>query len=297
MIRSMTAFGRFRGLNEAGTKDITAEIKSVNNRFLDCSVRLPRSLSYLEEKVKSYVSFRGITRGKVDVNIYVDVLKDEESEIFIDSGVAQSYISALKMLRDEFDLKDDISVMSVAQNRDIFKIKKPDDDIEKEWEEIKPILSNAIDLFIEAKEKEGKALGDDLALKMANIRQWASQIKILAEKNLETYPEKLETRIRQLLSDFDVEISSARILTEAAIFADKSAIDEELVRLETHLNSFEDMLVSDENTGRKLDFLLQEINREANTTASKSQDTDIAMLVVNIKSELEKIREQIQNIE
>ena len=297
MIRSMTAFGRHRGLTERGDRDITAEIKSVNNRFLDCSVKLPRSYGYLEEKIKSYISERGITRGKVDVFIGIDVIEETGVEVSLDRAAAESYIASLRALRDEFGLTDDISVMSVAQNRDLFRTKRPEEDVERDWNDVKSILSRAIDSFIEAREREGAALGRDIELKIENIKTLAGQVKEISERNIEKYPAKLESRIKQLLSDFDVELSEQRILTEAAVFADKASIDEELVRLASHFEAFREILNSDENSGRKLDFLLQELNRETNTIASKSGDIEIARIVVDIKSELEKIREQIQNIE
>ena len=297
MIRSMTAFGRHRALTERGDRDITAEIKSVNNRFLDCNVKLPRSYGYLEEKVKSYISERGITRGKVDVYIGIDVIEETGVEVSLDRAAAESYIASLKALRDEFGLADDISVMSVAQNRDLFRTKRPEEDTERDWADVKAVLSVAIDRFIEAREREGAALGRDIEGKIENIKAWAAKICEISEGNIAKYPEKLEKRIKQLLSDFDVEIAEQRILTEAAVFADKASIDEELVRLNSHFEGFREILNSDENSGRKLDFLLQELNRETNTIASKSGDIEIARIVVDVKAELEKIREQIQNIE
>ena len=293
----MTAFGRHRALTERGDRDITAEIKSVNNRFLDCSVKLPRSYGYLEEKVKSYVSERGITRGKVDVYIGIDVIEETGVEVSLDRAAAESYIASLKALRDEFGLADDISVMSVAQNRDLFRTKRPEEDTERDWADVKAVLSVAIDRFIEAREREGAVLGRDIEGKIENIKAWAVKIAEISESNIARYPEKLEKRIKQLLSDFDVEIAEQRILTEAAVFADKASIDEELVRLNSHFEGFREILNSDENSGRKLDFLLQELNRETNTIASKSGDIEIARIVVDVKAELEKIREQIQNIE
>ncbi len=293
----MTAFGRHRALTERGDRDITAEIKSVNNRFLDCNVKLPRSYGYLEEKVKSYVSERGITRGKVDVFIGIDVIEETGVEVSLDHAAAETYIASLKALRDEFGLKDDISVMSVAQNRDLFRTKRPEEDTERDWVDVKAVLSVAIDRFIEAREREGAALGSDIEGKIENIKAWAGKIAEISEGNIARYPEKLEKRIKQLLSDFDVEVAEQRILTEAAVFADKASIDEELVRLNSHFEGFREILNSDENSGRKLDFLLQELNRETNTIASKSGDIEIARIVVDVKAELEKIREQIQNIE
>lgn len=297
MLRSMTAFGRARRMSGDNALDITAEIKSVNSRYLDCSVRISRMYSFLEEKVKAYLSEAGITRGKVEVYIGVDVLEQRGAEVMLDAEAAKSYIAALEKLRDTFDLKDDISVMSVAANRDLFVMKKPDDDIENDWREIKAVLAEAVDSYNKMRAAEGENLAADLKLKAENIKASAAKVKEISETDIAKYPAKLEARIRQLLKDFDVEITEQRILTEAAIFADKAAIDEELVRLSSHFKALDEILASDEAAGRKLDFLVQEINREINTIGSKAANAEIAHLVVSMKTELEKIREQIQNIE
>ena len=293
----MTAFGRARCLSADGTKDITAEIKSVNSRYLDATVKLPRIYSFLEEKVKGYLTSKGISRGKVEVFIGVDVLSQTGLETGLDTAVAASYIEALKKLRDEFSLPDDITVMKVAQNREIFTVKHPDDDAEQDWADVKQALDGAIDAFLERRAAEGKRLMDDVAAKIEGIRAIAARIKEFSEKDISGYSEKLTERIKKLLADFDVEISEQRILTEAAIFADKAAIDEELVRLSSHFDSFYEIAGGSEPAGRKLDFLIQEMNRETNTMGSKANNAEIAHLVVDIKAELEKIREQIQNIE
>ncbi len=297
MLKSMTAFGRARRMSQDNALDITAEIKSVNSRYLDCNVRLPRMYGFLEEKVKAYLAEAGITRGKVEVYIGVDVLEQRGMEVMLDTEAAKSYIKALEKLRDNFDLKDDISVMSVAQNRDLFTMKKPDDDLEKDWQEIRAVLSEAVDGYNKMRTAEGANLAEDLIKKAENIKNCAAKVKELSEADIAGYPEKLEKRIRQLLKDFDVETTEQRILTEAAIFADKAAIDEELVRLSSHFKALDDILGADEPVGRKLDFLVQEINREINTIGSKAGNAEIAHLVVDMKTELEKIREQIQNIE
>ncbi len=297
MANSMTAFGRAKCLSADGSKDITAEIKSVNSRYLDATVKLPRIYSFLEEKVKGYLTSKGISRGKVEVFIGVDVLSQTGLETGLDTAVAASYIEALKKLRDEFSLPDDITVMKVAQNREIFTVKHAEDDAERDWQDVKTALDGAIDTFLERRAAEGKRLMDDVAKKIEGIRAIAAKIKELSEKDIAGYSEKLTERIKKLLTDFDVEISEQRILTEAAIFADKAAIDEELVRLSSHFDSFYEIAGGSEPAGRKLDFLIQEMNRETNTMGSKANNAEIAHLVVDIKAELEKIREQIQNIE
>lgn len=297
MQKSMTAFGRSRRTSSDGALDITAEIKSVNSRYLDCSVKLSRAYSCLEDKVKSYLTSSGVSRGKVEVYIGVDVLEKRGDTVVLDKAAAESYINALKELRDEFSLPDDITTMKVAENRDIFTTKRADEDLDSDWEEIKTVLSEAVDGFIAMRAAEGERLCTDVMKKAETIKASAAKIKELSENDIKSYPAKLEQRIKQLLSDFDVETTEQRILTEAAIFADKAAIDEELVRLDSHFKALDEIVHSDETAGRKLDFLVQEINREINTIGSKAGNSEIAHLVVEMKTELEKIREQIQNIE
>ncbi len=295
--KSMTAFGRARRTSPDGTRDITVEIKSVNSRYFDCSVKLPRSLSHLEEKVKSFLSEKGVSRGKIEVYVTLDVIADRETSVRLDVGAAKSYIAALYALRDEFGLRDDISVMTVAQNRDLFKVCRAEEDAEQDWADLLAALTPATDAFLESRQREGEALMADIVSKLEGLRSVTAKIKEISERNIETYPEKLTERIRQLLDSFDIEIAEQRILTEAAIFADRASIDEELVRLASHFDAFEQTAKEETPVGRKLDFMLQEINRETNTIGSKSGDLEIAKLVVEVKAELEKIREQIQNIE
>ena len=297
MANSMTAFGRARCISADGSQDITAEIKSVNSRYLDCTVKLPRMYSFLEEKIKAYLTSNGITRGKVEVYINVDVLSQQGIECTLDSAAAAAYIEALHRLRDEFGLFDDISVMRVAQNRELFCVKKPDDDAERDWKDVRVALDKAIETFLERRAAEGERLISDISAKIEGIRGICAKVKELSEADIQGYSAKLCERIKKFLSDFDAEASEQRILTEAAIFADKAAIDEELVRLDSHFAPFYEIAKSPEPCGRKLDFLLQEMNRETNTIGSKANNSEIAHLVVDIKAELEKIREQIQNIE
>ena len=297
MLKSMTAFGRARAMTPSGDRDITAELRSVNSRYLDVSVRLPRMMSFLEEKIQVYLAERGISRGKIEVNINVNVVSEEGVEYVLDTAAARSYIAALETLRDTFGLRDDISVMHVASNRDLFTVKKPEDDMERDWNDVKPVLAAAVDAFLDRRAREGKNLEEDIVKKCENIKALAARIKVLSEGEITGYSAKLEQRIRQFLADFDAEAAEQRILTEAAIYADRAAIDEELVRLDSHFSAMADILAADEAAGRKLDFLLQEMNRETNTIGSKAGNAEIAHLVVDIKCELEKIREQIQNIE
>ena len=295
MIKSMTAFGRAK--QTVGGKDITVEIKSVNNRFFDCSVKLPRSFSFLEEKIKPHLQSRSVARGKVDVFISIDVIDTPDVSFAIDEGYAAAYISALRQLGDKFGLKDDISVMSVARNNDVFVIKKSEEDTEKDWTDLRVVLDQAVDKFIASRQREGENIRRDLLAKVDAIKRNVDEIERLSLSDTTTYREKLEAKLRDMLSDNRIVFDENRILTECAIFADKIAIDEELVRLRSHFDGFADILESDEPAGRKLDFLVQEINRETNTIGSKCQNSSIARLVVDIKCEIEKIREQIQNIE
>jgi len=297
MPKSMTAFGRARECTADGSRDITAELKSVNGRYLDVTVKLPRNYSFLEERVKNYLSERGISRGKIEVYIGVGVVEQDGVEYALDTAAAKSYLDALYTLRDTFGLKDDISVMRVAQMRELFTVKKPEADMEKDWADVKSVLAKAVDAFLEQRAKEGENLCCDIRGKVENIKSLTAKIKVLSEADISGYSAKLEQRIRQFLTDFDAEVAEQRILTEAAIYADRAAIDEELVRLASHFTAMDDILASDEAVGRKLDFLLQEMNRETNTIGSKAGNTEIAHMVVDIKTELEKIREQIQNLE
>lgn len=295
MFRSMTAFGRAR--ETVNGKDIVAEIKSVNNRYYDCTVKITKLYSFLEDKIKQYLQSKGISRGKVEVYVSIDLLEQEGVEINLDTAYAKSYIEALCKLRDTFDLKDDITTSRVAMNKDIFTVKRPDDDIEKDWADIKVVLDQALETFLERRETEGENLHKNIQEKIENIKEYLKEIEKNSESDIKGYASKLEERILKFLNDNSVQIDEQRILTEVAIFADKVAIDEELVRLNSHFDAFNDIVSSNEPAGRKLDFLLQEMNRETNTIGSKASNTSTAHLVVNIKNELEKIREQIQNIE
>ena len=293
MIKSMTGYGRAK--KEIGGRNILVELKSVNNRYLDCTVKLPKLFGFLEEKIKSYISSKGISRGKVEIFVSIDILEEIGVSVELDRAYAKSYIDALKTLAAEFNLENDISVMSVASNRDIFSVKKADEDMDREWANVLPVLEEATAAFITSREREGANMKADILSKKANIEALAKKIAPLSEADAKNQYAKLESRIKQLLGD--VVVDENRLITECALFADKIAIDEELVRLSSHFEAFDQIVASDEPVGRKLDFLLQEINREANTIGSKACDVNIAKIVVEIKSELEKIREQIQNIE
>ena len=295
MIRSMTAYGRAEA--SADGKDILVEIKAVNNRYLDCSVKLPRMYGFLEEKIKTRIQNRGVSRGKVDVYVGIDVVETIGTEVLLDRAYAESYINALKALRDEFGLEDDISVMTVAANREIFNVKRPDEDLERDWAVVMPVLDEALDNFFAMREAEGENLKRDLLEKKTRIMEIAAEIGHMTEGRVDAYRARLEAKLDQLLADKGIAADPARVLTECAIFADRTAIDEELVRLQSHFKAYDEIFASSEPVGRKLDFLLQEINRETNTIGSKCSDLNLTRIVVDIKAEIEKIREQIQNIE
>lgn len=295
MFKSMTAFGRERA--DVGGKDITVEIKSVNNRYFDCSVKLPHVYAPLEQRVKQRLSEKGISRGKVDVGIFVDFAEATDTEILVNREYAARYISALRRLKEEFGLSGEISVMEVARDREVFSIKKPEGDIEAEWGELCPVLDVAIDRFISAREEEGERIEADLKAKIEHIREIVEKIEELSGEDIGGYRARLEEKLRAVLADNNITMDESRILTECAIYADRAAIDEEIVRLKSHFSAFYGYTEKDEPVGRSLDFLIQEMNRETNTIGSKCANSSIAHLVVEIKTELEKVREQIQNIE
>lgn len=291
----MTAFGRERA--DVGGKDITVEIKSVNNRYFDCSVKLPHIYAPLEQRVKQRLSEKGISRGKVDVGIFVDFAEATDTEILVNREYAARYIAALRRLKEEFGLSGEISVMEVARDREVFSIKKPEGDIEAEWGELCPVLDVAIDRFLSAREEEGARIEADLKAKIEHIREIVEKIEELSGEDIGGYRARLEEKLRAVLADNNITMDESRILTECAIYADRAAIDEEIVRLKSHFSAFYGYTEKSEPVGRSLDFLIQEMNRETNTIGSKCANSSMAHLVVEIKTELEKVREQIQNIE
>ena len=291
----MTAFGRERA--DKNGKDITVEIKSVNNRHFDCSVKLPHVYAPLEQRVKQRLSERGISRGKVDVGIFVNFAEATDTEILVNREYAERYISALRRLKEEFSLGGEISVMEVARDREVFSIKKPDGDMDAEWADLCEVLDVAIERFITARAEEGERIQNDLSSKIEHVREIIEKIEELSGDDIGGYKKRLEEKLRAALADNNITIDESRILTECAIYADRAAIDEEIVRLKSHFTAFYGYAEKNEPVGRSLDFLLQEMNRETNTIGSKCSNSDIAHLVVEVKTELEKIREQIQNIE
>lgn len=288
----MTGYGR----NEliADGKKISCEIKSVNHRYSDYSVKVPRYYGFLEDGVRKFVSDY-ISRGKIDVYVSIENFGETDREILLDEGVAEEYIKALMLLRDKFGLRDDISVMSVSRYSDIFKVQKLEEDEEKLRNLVFEALKPAMEQFVGMREREGERILKDLSERVEYMRSLAKKIEGLSENTVVDYRNRLYEKIKEVLEDRTVD--EARVLTEVAIFADKVAVNEELVRLESHFNEFYEIVGKNEPAGRKLDFLIQEINREINTTGSKANDIEISKLVVELKGETEKLREQVQNIE
>ena len=295
MIKSMTAFGRCTG--NVNNKNITVEIKSVNNRFFDCSVRISRNYSFLEEKIKPYLQSKGINRGKAEVAITIEPTVESDVNITLNEGYARGYISALRTLKEKFGLDGEISLSGVAREHDIFTVSKAEEDEEQDLADLCVVLDGAIEKFLTAREAEGRNIERDLRAKVEFINERVNEIEKMSLTDTGSYRIRLEERLRQILADNKINIDESRILTECAIFADKIAVDEEIVRLRSHFTAFDGILSSGEPAGRKLDFLMQEMNREINTIGSKCSNSEIAHIVVDVKCELEKIREQIQNIE
>ena len=295
MMKSMTGFGRASA--SGSTRDYTVEIRSVNGRYFDCSVRLPRDLLALEERVRSFVRDKAQARGKIDVTVSFARRAGCDNARAVDTDYVRAYLSALYRLRDEFDLPDDISVMRVAADPAVFVSSEEGIDPDAEWNAILPALTEACAVHTAMRTAEGKKIADDLSAKLAFVSGCVDEITGRSEENIGSFRERFENRLRQILSDERITPDENRILTECAIYADRVAIDEEVVRLRSHISAFSEIAGEAAPSGKKLDFLLQEMNREINTVGSKCADAGIARLVVTVKNELEKIREQIQNIE
>lgn len=288
----MTGFGRC--LESVDGKTIIVEIKSVNHRYFEFSSRVPRSCGYLDEKLKSFIQGK-VSRGKIDVGVSIqsDGVSDEKIEV--NSEVAKGYITALRSSNEELGLEDDLTLSRIMRLPDIFDVKKIEEDEETVWNEVKSVAEKALERFIAMREAEGKKMREDILSRLDYITELVEKIEKKSPETTEKYRKKLFDKISEVLKDMNVD--EQRILTEAAIFSEKTAVDEETVRLRSHINQCREMLSMNEAVGRKLDFLIQEFNREANTIGSKCQDIEITKVVVDLKSEIEKIREQVQNIE
>ncbi len=291
-MKSMTGYGRARQM--IGDKTITVELRAVNHRYLDCTVKAPRQYGFLEEAVKKAAAAR-ISRGKVEVYVAVEVQEGGDIAVTVNHALAAHYLAALRELSEQYGLRDDVTVMSLAKLPDVLGAEKIEQDAEELTRSVLSVFAAACDGFDEMRVREGGKLADDVRSRAQAIAGLVSRVEERAPERVQEYREKLLARMQEVLADTSVD--EARIVTEAAIYADKTAVDEETVRLRSHLDQLDGMLRETQPIGRKLDFLVQEMNREANTIGSKANDVELARVVVDIKSEIEKIREQIQNIE
>ena len=292
LIKSMTGYGR--AVETVNGREFTVELRSVNNRYLDCTVKLPRMVSFAEDAVKQAVK-ASVSRGKVDVFISIKSEDGADTRISLNTGVVQGYLAAMVQMVSQFGAQDDISVSTLSRLPEVFTVEKPEVDEQQLQADLLSVVNKALESYDAMRAREGAALDADLRKRGDTIRELVSQVEAGNAQTVIDYRTRLENKLREVLAN--TAIDESRILTEAAIFADKVAVDEETVRLRSHLDQMDAMLTAGGAVGRKLDFLLQEMNREANTTGSKCTDVKVARIVVDIKAELEKIREQTQNIE
>ena len=292
MVKSMTGYGRAR--QERNGRNITVEVRSVNNRYLDCTVKMPRAYIFAEDALKALVQ-KYISRGKVDVFVTVDAVTADQTVVQVNEPLARSYYQALSRLREMFSLEDELSASTLARFPDVLAVTKAEEDLEMISADICAVLEEALTAHRQMRSVEGEKLFSDIAGRADTIESVVAKVEERSPQTVSEYRARLEAKMREVLQS--TTIDESRILTEAAIFADKIAVDEETVRLRSHLSQLRTMLSGDEPVGRKLDFLIQEVNRECNTIGSKCNDLTIARDVVNMKAEVEKIREQVQNIE
>lgn len=292
MLRSMTGFGRERAAFDE--REILVEIRSVNHRFYEFTARTPRAYGYLDEKLKSLLGGK-ITRGKVEVSVYIYNKEGVNADITVNKEIAHGYLDALRAAAPELEVQDDLKLSDIMRLPDLFTVVKTQENEEQVWEQVKQTAESALEKFVEMREVEGVKMHDDIASRLGFIEQMVKSVEERSPKVNDLYREKLYAKLTELLKDRNIDDS--RMLTEAAIFSEKTAVDEETVRLHSHIAQFRTLINSSEPVGRKLDFLVQEMNREVNTTGSKCSDLEITKTVVDLKSEIEKIREQIQNVE
>ena len=295
MIKSMTGFGREHITNEK--REIIVEIRSVNHRYYEFTAKTPRAYGYLDEKLKAFLK-SGISRGKVEASVLIYNLEGTDAEIELNLPVAKGYVDALRGAADELALTDDLSLTSISRMSDIFTVVKKTEDEEVIWNEVRAAAQTALDRFVEMRITEGQKMYDDISSRLDTIEQAVTFIEAKAPESAKAYYDRLYNKIKESLEALgQTDVDERRIVTEVAIFSDKVAVDEETVRLRSHIAQFRELIQSGEPVGRKLDFLVQEMNREINTTGSKCNDIEITRTVVDVKAEIEKIREQIQNIE
>lgn len=292
MLRSMTGYGRCQ--ETINGRDILVEIKSVNHRYYEFTARVPRAYGYLEEKLKSFLQ-GSISRGKIDIGVTVYNVEGKDALIEVNKSIAAGYVNALREANKELMLTDDITLSNLIRLPDIFNVRKNTEDDEVIWTDVKKVAEKALGGFIAMRESEGSKMKEDVTGRLSYIEKQVSEVEKLSPKINEAYRNRLMIKLTEIMDDKKIE--EQRVLTEAAIFAEKTAVDEEIVRLKSHINQFKELIETDEPIGRKLDFLIQEFNRETNTIGSKAQDITVTRIVVELKSEIEKIREQIQNME
>lgn len=292
MIKSMTGFGR--GLEHINGRDILVEIRSVNHRYYEFNAKVPRIYGYLEQKLKTFLNGK-ISRGKVEILLSMFNSESTQENIEVNIPIANGYINALKKANDELLLNDDLSLSKIIRLPDIFTVKKVIEDEEQVWNDVMPVVTLALEKFVSMREAEGEKMKVDFKNRLMFIEDKVGEIEKRSPEVTESYRKHLYDRLIDVLEDKNID--EQRILTEAAIFSEKTAVDEETVRLRSHISQFRGLIETDEPVGRKLDFLIQEFNREVNTIGSKAQNIDITKIVVDLKSEIEKIREQVQNIE
>ena len=298
MPKSMTGYGRAQRL--ANGRDVLVEIRAVNHRYYEFSARLPRTCLYLEEKLKGFLNGR-VARGKVEVSVTVTRPDGKEAQIAVNRSVAEGYVRALREVNEALGceeqpwLEDDLKLSSLLRLPELFTVTKEQDDEQEIWAVVSDAAGDALESFLAMRTAEGERLAADLSGKLTGLEQMLGEVEAIEPSVAESYRERLSARLTEILGDTNID--EQRILTEAAIFAEKTAIDEETVRLHSHIAQFRSLLEAAEPVGRKLDFLVQEMNREVNTIGSKAQELRITKLVVDMKSEIEKLREQIQNIE
>ena len=292
MLKSMTGFGRAQ--KEIDGYVITVELKSVNHRYFEFSSRVPRQYGFLDEKLKSYINGK-VSRGKIECHVTIEALNTDTADVVVNHTLATAYVNALKEIAETYKLKDDFGASTISRFPEVLVVRKSDEDEEKLWGYVQEVCSEAIDKFVAMREVEGSKMKDDIYSRGQFILDCVSYIEERSPQTVKEYNDKLVERVHELLGD--VSLDESRILQEVAIYADKVAVAEETVRLRSHIEQLNAFISSDEPVGRKMDFLVQEINRETNTIGSKANDVDIARKVVDIKAEVEKIREQIQNIE
>ena len=292
MIKSMTGFGRAQETVDGMT--VTVELKSVNHRYFEFTAKVPRTYGFLEENLKSFLNAR-VSRGKMECYVSIENLEESDMEVVVNPSLAKGYVDALRTLSETFGLKEDYSAISIAKFPDVLTLRKAPADEEKIWNAVQKVTELAVERFVTMRETEGEKLRADILSKADTILEHVAFVESRSPQTVREYHEKLRQRMEELLEN--TQVDEQRLLTEAAIFADKVAVDEETVRLRSHISQLREFLNADEPIGRKLDFLVQEMHRESNTIGSKAQDVEIAKRVIAIKAEVEKIREQVQNIE